>query len=33
MYIETMGRCGIKEEEIIAMVRKNPARALGLPVK
>ena len=31
MYIETMLRCGITEEEIIKMVRKNPARALGLP--
>ena len=33
MYIETMLRCGITEEEVIAMVRNNPARALGLPVK
>lgn len=32
MYVETMLRCGIKEEEIVTMVRKNPARALGLPV-
>jgi hypothetical protein len=32
MYIETMLRCGILEDEIITMVRKNPARALGLPV-
>lgn len=33
MYIETMLRCGITEEEIITMVRKNPAQALGLPVE
>ena len=33
MYIETMLRCGITEDEMIAMVRVNPARALGLPVK
>ncbi len=32
MYIETMLRCGITDEEIITMVRKNPARALGLQV-
>jgi len=32
MYIETMLRCGITEDEIITMVRKNPAKALGLPV-
>ncbi len=32
MYIETMLRCGIEEDEIVAMVRKNPAHALGLPV-
>jgi len=32
MYIETMLRCGIEEDEIVTMVRKNPARALGLPV-
>ncbi len=31
MYIETMLRCGITEDEIIQMVKKNPARALGLP--
>ncbi|MBI5969059.1 MAG: hypothetical protein HY882_14535 [Deltaproteobacteria bacterium] len=32
MYIETMLRYGITEDEIITMVRKNPAIALGLPV-
>jgi len=32
MYIETMLRCGLTQEEIILMVRKNPAIALGLPV-
>jgi hypothetical protein len=32
MYIATMLRCGILEDEIITRVRKNPARALGLPV-
>jgi len=32
MYIATMPRCGILEDEIIIRVRKNPARALGLPV-
>ena len=32
MYIETMLRCGITDEEIITMVRKNPAQALGLQV-
>lgn len=32
MYIETMLRCGITEDEMITMVRKNPAQALGLPV-
>ena len=31
MYIETMLRYGITENEIITMVKKNPARALGLP--
>ncbi len=31
MYVETMLRCGITEEEIITMVKRNPARALGLP--
>jgi len=31
MYIETMLNCGITEDEIIMMVRKNPAKALGLP--
>ena len=31
MYIETMLQCGISEDEIITMVRKNPAQALGLP--
>jgi len=32
MYIETLMRYGITEDEIITMVQKNPARALGLPV-
>ncbi len=32
MYIETMLRYGLSEEEIATMIRKNPARALGLPV-
>ena len=32
MYIETMLRYGITEEEIAVMVRENPAKALGLPV-
>jgi hypothetical protein len=30
MFIETMLSCGITEDEIITMVRVNPARALGL---
>jgi hypothetical protein len=30
MYIENMLRCGITEDEITQMVKKNPARALGL---
>jgi len=30
MYIENMLRCGITEDEIIKMVKKNPAQALGL---
>ena len=32
MYIATMLQCGILEDEVITRVRKNPARALGLPV-
>jgi imidazolonepropionase-like amidohydrolase len=32
MYIETLMRYGITEDEIVTMVQKNPARALGLPV-
>jgi imidazolonepropionase-like amidohydrolase len=32
MYIETLMRYGISEDEIITMVQKNPAKALGLPV-
>ena len=31
MYIETMLHCGITEDEVITMIRKNPAKALGLP--
>ena len=30
MFIETMLNCGITEDEIILMVRVNPAKALGL---
>jgi hypothetical protein len=31
MYIEMMRMLGIEESEIITMVRRNPAKALGLP--
>jgi hypothetical protein len=31
MYIQTMLHCGITEDEIVRMVRINPARVLGLP--
>lgn len=31
MFIETMLRYGITDDEIITMVKKNPARALDLP--
>jgi hypothetical protein len=30
MYIETMLACGITEDEILTMIRKNPAKALGI---
>jgi len=32
MYIETMRRFEITDDEIILMIRTNPAKALGLPV-
>ena len=33
IFVETMLRYSITEDEIITMVRKNPALALGLQVK
>jgi len=32
MFIETMIRYGLSEDEIIKMIRYNPAKVLGLPV-
>ncbi len=32
MYIEIMRHFGITEDEIITMIKTNPAKALGLPV-